>query len=202
VGTRSNAPVFCDQSGVRSVVVQWGFRSVGLLVLLLCAGLALTLETRVDVPGLSRLIPAIEGGSELFDAPARRNGGERQKVDDGKVMVAETRDQTDARVRDLPVPQPTSAPPTAEPAAEHSDVTRVEPMATTPSTASSAQTSPTQKPRPTVRPRNPNAADPGQNPNAQGSAADAPGHALEKAKAKGKGGDAPAPEAGVEPANS
>ena len=62
--------------------------------------------------------------------------------------------------------------------------------------------SPTREPRPTARPRNPNAADPGENPNAQGSAAEAPGHTGAKAKAKGKGGNAPSVKPGVEPTTS
>jgi hypothetical protein len=179
--------------------MQWSGRGIGLLLLLLCAGLALTLETRVEVPGLSRLLPTIDGSSELFDAPARRNGPDREVVGEGKVMVAETRNQRIGRVRDLPVPKQTSAAPMVEPAAERPAVTRVQPMATTPSTAPSGQSAPTPHARQTARPRNPNAADPGVNPNAQSSAVDAPGHTQATAKAKGKGGNAPSPEAGVEP---
>ena len=72
MGTRSDNSVFCDQSGTRSFVLQWSGRGVALILLLLCAGLALTLDTRVEVPVLSRLLPAGGLGSELFDAPKRR----------------------------------------------------------------------------------------------------------------------------------
>ena len=199
MGTRSNTPVFCDQSGVRSRVLQWGGRSVALLVLLLCAGLALTLDTRVEVPGLSRLLSATEIGSELFDAPTRRDRPSRQLVGEGKVMVPETSEQTVARVRELPVPKPTSAAPTVEPAV----VAQLQPTATTPGTTPSAapsvQSLPTRVPSPTANPRNTNAADARENPNAHGSAADAPGHTQAKTKAKGNGANAPSPKTRVEP---
>jgi hypothetical protein len=175
--------------------MQWSGRGIGLLLLLLCAGLALTLETRVEVPGLSRLLPTIDGSSELFDAPARRNGPDREVVGEGKVMVPDASDQTIARARVLPLAEPTSASTTLEPAAQRRAVTGVQPTKTTPP---SVQSSPTRETRPTGRPRNPNAADPGENPNAQGPPADPPGHA----KGKGKAGSAPSPETEVEPATS
>jgi hypothetical protein len=77
VSTRSNTPGFCDESGVRSVVMQWAGRGIGLLLLLLCAGLALTLQSRVQVSGLRQLLPKIDGILELFHAPARRTGQDR-----------------------------------------------------------------------------------------------------------------------------
>jgi hypothetical protein len=178
--------------------MQWGGRSIGLLLLLLLAGVALTLETRVEVPGLSRLLPVIDGSSELFDAPARRNDPDRQLVGEGKVIVPNTSDPVD-RVRDLPVPKPTSVASTVEPVTERPAVTEVRPTDTTPSPAPSLQSSPTPGLSPTGRPRNPNAAVPRENPNAQGSTARAPGQAKAKGNGKGKAGSGPSPEAGVEP---
>jgi hypothetical protein len=203
--SRSHTPVFCDQSGLRSMVLQWGGRGIGLLLLLLCAGLAMTLNTRVEVPGLNRLLPETGSGSELFDARPRRNASDHELANVGRVMVPETSDRTVVRERDLRVREPISAPPTVEPAAERSTATRVEPNATTPvitpSTAPSVQSSPTKEPSPTAsttaRQRNPNAAVPRQEPNAQGSAANAPGQAQEKAK--GKRGNGPSPKVRVEP---
>jgi hypothetical protein len=180
--------------------MQWGGRSIGLLLLLLLAGVALTLATRVEVPGLSRLLPVIDGSSELFDAPARRNDPDRQLVGEGKVIVPNTSSTVD-RVRDLPVPKPSSVASTVEPVAERPAVTQVRSTdttpTTTPSTAPSLQSSPTPGLSPTGRPRNPNAAVPRENPNAQGSTARAPGQA--KGNRKGKAGSGPSPEAGVEP---
>ena len=184
--------------------MQWGGRGIGLLLLLLFAGLALTLETRVELPGLSRLLPAAGGGSELFDAPARRDGPNRQLVREGKVIVPNTSNQPVARVRDVPVHKPSTASPTVEPAGEHSTVTRVQPTATTstapPSTEPRVQSSPTQEPSPTARPRNPNAAIPRENPNAQSpnANANATGQAKVKGKGKGEGGNALSPEAAVD----
>jgi hypothetical protein len=203
VVTRSTTPVFCDQSGVRSTVLQWGGRGIGLLLLLLCAALGLTVGTRVEIPGLTRLLDTTEGSSELFDAPVRRNGQDRQVTTDGKVMIPQTRQQTVARERKLPAGRPTAAR-TVEPVAERSTATRTRPAATTPAATSSAaprrQTSPTREPSPTTRPRNPNAAVPRQNPNAQGPPTEPPGQAKDKSKGKGKGkaGSAPSPETEVE----
>jgi hypothetical protein len=210
VGTRSNTPVFCDESGVRSVVVQWGGRGIGLLLLLLCAGLALTLQTRVEVPGLSRLLPIVDGSSELFHAPTR------QPAREGGALVPNVGNQTGVRVRDLPLRTQSSVAPTVQPASERPAITWAHSpdtsSATSPSAAPTAQSSPTEKPSPTAGPaadptpsptagpsarqRNPNAAVPRENPNAQGSAqAQAPG----QLKAKGNGTGAPTPKAEVEP---
>ena len=182
--------------------MQWGGRGIGLLLLLLLAGVALTLGTRVEVPGLSRLLPVIDGSSELFDAPARRNDPDRELVGEGKVMVPNTSDTVD-RVRDLPVPRPSSVASTVELVAERPAATQVQPTdptpATTPSTAPSLQSSPTPGLSPTGRPRNPNAAVPRENPNAQGSTARAPGQAKAKGNGKGKAGSGPSPKAEVEP---
>lgn len=67
MSTRSDTPVFCDESGTRSAFVQWSARGAILLVLLLCVGLALTLDTQVRLPGLSRLLPSGDIG---FGRPA------------------------------------------------------------------------------------------------------------------------------------
>jgi hypothetical protein len=214
VGTRSSTPVFCDESGVRSVVMQWGGRSLGLLLLLLCAGLALTLQTRVEVPGLIRLLATIDGSSELFHAPVRRNGPNPQPVREGKMTVPRVSDQTVAHVRDLPVRKPTSIAPTVRPADATPAVIRVRPTertaATTPSAAPTAQSWPTEERGPTagstagptagpsIRPRKPNAAVPGEDPNAQGSAARAQAPGQLKAKSNAKASGAPSPKAGVE----
>jgi hypothetical protein len=189
VGTRSDNPVFCDQSGTRSVVLQWSGRGVALLLLLLCAGLALTLDTRVEVPVLKRLLPAGGWGSELFDAPKPRDRPPHQVQSTDKVPAI--RSQTVSRVRDLTAVKPSSGASTVDPAVERRAVTRVPTAttttpATTRSTTPSVQSSPTREPRPTARPRNPKAADPGENPNAQGSAADTPGHTRSKAKVKAR----------------
>jgi hypothetical protein len=205
-------PVFCDQSGVRSVVLQWGGRGIGLLLLLLGVGLALTLQTRIEVPGLSQLLPTIDGSSELFDGPARRSGSDRQFVRQGNVIVPNTSNEPVARVRDLPIRRLISAAPTVEPGAEHPTVTRVQPTITTPTTtpsaAPTAQSSPTGEPSPTAGPtpspttqRNPNAAVARESPNAQGSAARAQAPGQAKAGSNGNGGNAPSPKAGVEPTN-
>ena len=219
MGTRSNTPVFCDESGVRSVVVQWGGRGIGLLLLLLCAGLALTLQIRVEVPGLSQLLPIIDGSSELFHAPTRGTGQDRQSVLEGGVIVPNVSNQTVARVRDLPVRKQGSIAPTADPAVERPAVTRTQPTATSsatsPSAAPTAQSSPTDEPVPTAGPtagptrspaaspsarhRNANAAIPRENPNAQGSAAQAHAPGQLKAKGNGKAVGAPPPQAGLEP---
>jgi hypothetical protein len=208
VSTRSNTPVFCDESGVRSVVMQWGGRGLGLLlILLLCAGLALTLATRVEVPGLSRLHPGAGGGrSELFDAPARWAGLDRQVADEGKVLVAETSEQTVVRVRHSPDPRPSWAAPTVEPVAERPAVTRAQPTATsaTPATTASAtpsaQSSPTEEPNPTTGPRNLNAAVPRENPNAQGPPVDPAGQAKGRGNSRAVG--APSPVTEAEPTTS
>ena len=184
--------------------MQWGGRGIGLLLLLLFAGLALTLQARVEVPGLSRLLPAAGGGSELFNA--RRDGPNRQLVREGKVIVPNTTNQPVARVRDLPVHKPSSASPTVERSGERSTATQVRPAVTTsaapPSTAPRVQSSPAQEPRPTAsptaRPRNPNAAIPRENPNAQSSNANATGDAQVKGKGKGRGGNALSPGAAVD----
>jgi hypothetical protein len=194
VGTPFKTPVFCDESGVRSVLMQWGGRAAGLLVLLLFAGLALTLQTRVEVPGLSRLLPATLVGSELFHAPVRRAGADSRLVRPDNVMVPEASDQTVAGPRDLPVRKPNSAASTIEPVAEPA-VTQVQPtdqpLATTIGPTPSATASPSAKQR------NPKAAAPREDPNAQGSTAHAHGQA--KAKSKGKRGSGSSPEAGAEP---
>jgi hypothetical protein len=216
VGTRSNTPVFCDESGVRSIVVQWGGRGIGLLLLLLCAGLALTLQTRVEVPGLSRLLPVIDGSSELFHAPTRRSGQDRQPVGEGGVMIPNVSNQTVARARGLPVRKEDSVAPPVDPAAERPAVTWVQPTATSsatrPSAAPTAQSSPTGEPSPTAagptpsptttsaaRPRNPNAAVPRENPNPQSSAAQAHAPGQLTAKSNGKAVGAPPPKVGAEP---
>ena len=185
--------------------MQWGGRGIGLLLLLLFAGLALTLQARVEVPGLSQLLPAAGGGSELFDAPARRDGPNRQLVREGKVIVPNS-NQPVARVRDLPVDKRSSASPTVEPAGERPTASRVHPTTTTsaapPSTAPRVQSSPIQEPSPTATPtarsRSPNAAIPRENPNAQSSNANATGQAKVKGEGKGKGGNALSTEAAVD----
>jgi hypothetical protein len=63
--------VFCDESGTRSAFLQWGVRGAVLLVLLLCAGLVLTLDTQVRLPGLSRLLPSSDIGFGRPKGPAR-----------------------------------------------------------------------------------------------------------------------------------
>ena len=207
VPNRPDTPVFCDQSGVRSVVVQWGGRSIGLLLLLLCAGLALTLQTRVEVPGLSRLLPPGGNGlGELYRAPSRRDGPNRQPVSTGNVVVPSISNQTVAGVRDLSLPKLTpSSAPTVGPTVERPAVARVHPTSTTPVTSSSVapslQSSPSQSPSPTAdrtsKPRNPHAAVPRENSNAQGSA-NAPGQEKVKVNGKGKAGSAPPPTTGTE----
>jgi hypothetical protein len=212
VPNRPDTPVFCDQSGVRSVVVQWGGRSIGLLLLLLCAGLALTLQTRVEVPGLSRLLPPGGNGlGELYRAPSRWNGANRQPVSKGNVVVPSISNQTVAGVPDLslPKPKPSSAVPTGGPTVERPTVARVHPTSTTPVTSSSVapslQSSPSQSPSPTAtptagrtsKPRNPHAAVPRENSNAQGST-NAPGQEKVKVNGKGKAGSAPPPKTGTE----
>jgi hypothetical protein len=213
VGTRTNSPVFCDESGARSVLMQWGGRGAGLLLLLLFAGLALALQTRVDIPGLSRLLPEAGTGSELFHSHVRRAGVDGQVVRPRRVMVPEAGDETVAPTRRLPVGKPNAAAPTIAPVAEPA-VTPVQPTVKAPATSSSAgptpQASPTGEPNltadptpaatvsPSAKQRNPNAAVPGENPNARGSAGNAPGQTKAKSKARGKAGNAPSPEAGVE----
>lgn len=60
-------PVFTDDSGRRAAVVQWMARGVSLYLVLVVGTLALTLATRVSLPGLDRpLLPVIVGG--LHDA--------------------------------------------------------------------------------------------------------------------------------------
>jgi hypothetical protein len=173
--------------------MQWGGRGIGLLLLLLCAGLALTLQTRVEIPGLSQLLPTIDGSSELFHAPTRRNSQDRQPLREGGVIVPNVSNQTVVRARDLPVRRQSSAAPTVQPAGER------------PAAAPTAQSSPTGEPSPTAGPspsarlRNPNAAVPRENPNAQGSAAQAQAPGQLKDKSNGKAGDAPTAEAGAEP---
>lgn len=184
--------------------MQWGGRGIGLLLLLLCAGLALTLQTRVEVPGLSRLLPVSRNGfGEFYHAPSRRNGPNRQPVTEGKVVVPSISNQTVAPIRELSLPKPSSAAPTVT--ATRAQPTRKTPV-TTATAAPSVQSSPIREPSPPAsptaspvsRPRNPNAAVPGENPNAQGA-----GNARAQAKAKangegkGKAGSAP-PKTGAD----
>ena len=70
MSTRSDTPVFCDESGTRSAILQWSARGAVLLVLLLCMGLALTLDTQVRLPGLSRLLQSTDIGFGRPQGPA------------------------------------------------------------------------------------------------------------------------------------
>ena len=70
MSTRSDTPVFCDESGTRSAILQWSARGAVLLVLLLCTGLALTLDTQVRLPGLSRLLQSSDIGFGRPHGPA------------------------------------------------------------------------------------------------------------------------------------
>ena len=70
MSTRSDTPVFCDESGTRSAILQWSARGAVLLVLLLCTGLALTLDTQVRLPGLSRLLQSSGIGLGRSQGPA------------------------------------------------------------------------------------------------------------------------------------
>ena len=67
---RSDTPVFCDESGTRSAILQWSARGAVLLVLLLCTGLALTLDTQVRLPGLSRFLQSSDIGFGRPQGPA------------------------------------------------------------------------------------------------------------------------------------
>jgi hypothetical protein len=122
VGIRSNTPVFCDQLGARSAVLQWS--GSGSAFSASCPALALTLATRVEVPGLSRLLPGGGGGrSDLFDAHARRTGWTARSWTRARSRLPRPASRP-LHMYHLPVPRLSWAAPTVEPVAERPAVTR------------------------------------------------------------------------------
>ena len=101
MSTRSDTPVFCDGSGTRSAILQWSARGAVLLVLLLGTGLALTLDTHVQLPGLSRLLPSSEVGFGRPQGPATvavpDDPKVRPAVREDELIISDTDDRRRAK---------------------------------------------------------------------------------------------------------
>lgn len=200
MSTRSDTPVFCDESGTRSALLQWGARSAVLLVLLLCAGLALTLDTQVRLPGLSRLLPSNgigfgqPKGPAAVAVPADRKA--HPTVRERGLIATDTDDRrVPATVTET---QPTTTPPTT--AARKAATTTPPPAAITTPAAKPTPAEPTARaqrqppPGQTRKPAPPSAHPTGPpNSNANGNGQ---GNGLAKGKDKNKkDGVPPAPGA-------
>jgi hypothetical protein len=84
-----DTPVFTDETGRRAEVLQWGGRGFCLMAAVLCAALALTLQTHVFLPSLEkvylgssdRLRPARGGISHTLGADAALRADLRSEFD-------------------------------------------------------------------------------------------------------------------------
>jgi hypothetical protein len=84
-----DTPVFTDETGRRAEVLQWGGRGFCLMAAVLCAALALTLQTHVFLPSLEkvflgssdRLGPARGGISHTLGADAALRADLRSEFD-------------------------------------------------------------------------------------------------------------------------
>ena len=169
------------------------------MVLLLCAGLALTLDTQVRLPGLSRLLPPSTIGfgrpsgpatvAVPADQKARQLVNERPMTDtDDRQVRASDSEKRSAGIRKAPTnpPRRTAAKPS--------------PRATAPaSTPPAAESTPpdTRQPPGRVKRTTPPSAQP-TNPGNSNANDNGQGNGLAKGKAKGKKDAAP-PVRGADP---